>query len=155
MTATKNNISGLHHIAIRAIDFEQTVNFYTLGLGFTIDHQWSLPEFNLKQAAMLRSPENNTFLEIFDAQADIAAQGRTRLKGEPYVQTALLHFCMLVGSAKEAYEQALAAGATTCIEPMTVTLGKADKTVVNSLVYSPNGEVIEFLEKGNLFDIYR
>lgn len=150
MPVKQNNISGIHHIAIRAIDFDKTIAFYTTGLGFALTHRWSLPAFNLKSAAMLRSADGHSNLEIFDNNADIPAQGRKIIPGESYVQTALLHLCLTVENAKDAYEQAIAAGASSCIEPSSFALGENGPTVTNALVYSPNGEVIEFIERGSL-----
>lgn len=149
MATPKNDIglSGLHHIAIRAENFDQTVRFYTEVLGYTIGHTWSLPEFNLKQAAMLKSPDGLSYIEIYDREADIPAQGRKKQEQEEFVQTALLHICLTVKDSKIAYEIAIAGGATPCHAPMVLHLGHPAITVHNSLVYSPNGEVIEFLER--------
>jgi len=149
MATPKNDIglSGLHHIAIRAEDFDQTVGFYTGVLGYTIGHTWSLPEFNLKQAAMLKSPDGLSYIEIYDRAADIPAQGRKKQEEEEFVQTALLHICLTVKDSKIAYEMAIAGGATSCHTPMVLQVGHPAITVHNSLVYSPNGEVIEFLEQ--------
>lgn len=149
MATLKDDIglTGLHHIAIRAENFEQTVRFYTEVMGYTIGHTWSLPEFKLKQAAMLKSPDGLSYLEIYDNQADIPAQGRKKLAKEEFVQTALLHICLTVKDSKKAYEIAIAGGATACLEPMVLHLGNPAITVRNSLVYSPNGEVLEFMEK--------
>ena len=34
---------GFHHVAIRAVDFDATVRFYTEGLGFTVHYGFSVP----------------------------------------------------------------------------------------------------------------
>lgn len=147
MSKAENLITGIHHIAIRANDFDRTLNFYRQALGFRVAHTWSLPEFNLERAAMLQSADGRTFIEVFDTAADIAAEGRKRRPGEAPVQTALLHLCLSTGNAEAAYHQAIAAGATSCIPPMTLQLGSPPLNIQNALVYSPNGEVIEFIEK--------
>lgn len=144
------HVSGIHHIAIRAKDFEKTLRFYTGTLQFSVRHTWSLPEFHLKQAAMLKSADGSTFIELFDNDADIAAQGRPPLPGEESVQGALLHFSLCVDNAQNAYNEAIEHGARSCVPPMTLTLGKPPLTVRNALIYSPNGEVIEFIEKSDL-----
>ncbi|REA59661.1 VOC family protein [Dyadobacter luteus] len=149
MEPQQSYVTGLHHIAIRAVDFDQTLNFYTKGLGYTPYHEWALQQFNLRRAAMLKSPDGQTYLEIFDNKADIAAQGRQRLDHEPFVQTALLHLCLSVTDVEKAYEAALYAGATVCIPPSRLILGNPPLHVHNALVYSPNGEVIEFIEFGS------
>ena len=35
--------SGFHHVAIRAVDFDATVQFYTQGLGFKVHYGFSVP----------------------------------------------------------------------------------------------------------------
>lgn len=150
-TSAKNNISGLHHIAIRAKNFDTTLKFYVEGMGFSLSHSWDLPAFNLKRAAMLESADGNSYIELYDEEADIPAQGRKKKTGEEFVQTALLHICMRVADCEAAYHQALGAGAKPYIEPMLLSLGNPVVTVRNSLVYSPNGEVIEFLEQTTVF----
>ncbi len=148
MTTNNNKmIKGIHHIAIRARNFDSTMDFYLNALDFTISHEWSLPQFNLKRAAMLKSADGNSFIELYDQEADIAAQGRKIKEGEEFVQTALLHICMSVEDCSIAYERAIRAGGKPCIEPMVLHLGMPAVIVRNSLIYSPNGEVIEFMEK--------
>lgn len=143
---TQHRISGIHHIAIRAKDFEATLAFYTQALGFNLRHCWSLPEFNLERGAMLQSADGHSYIELYDEHADIPAQGRKRLPGEPLVQTALLHICLTTDDAAAVFHHAVAHGATPCLAPMELELGKPAVRVKNALVYSPNGEVIEFLE---------
>lgn len=142
-----NNIRGIAHVAIQAEKFEELITFYVNALEFKVVHRWSLPQFNLKSAAMLKSSDGNTMIEIFDSEADIAAQGRKRNMGEEFVRGALLHFAINVYDVSRAYETALSYGATKCIEPSIVELGSPNKSVTNALVYSPNGEVIEFLNE--------
>lgn len=141
-----SKIKGLHHLAIRAKDFDQTLKFYTGALDFSVSHTWSLPEFNIRQAAMLKSSDGNTFIEIFDAEANAPREGRGANEGEEVRTGALLHLAMNVENAKAAYDRCLGAGALSCIEPMQLSLGNPPVIVNNSLVYSPNGEVIEFIE---------
>lgn len=141
-----SKIKGLHHLAIRAKDFDQTLKFYTGALDFSVSHTWSLPEFNIRQAAMLKSSDGNTFIEIFDAEANAPREGRGANEGEEVRTGALLHLAMSVENAKAAYDRCLNAGAISCIEPMRLSLGNPPVIVSNSLVYSPNGEVIEFIE---------
>lgn len=142
-----SKIRGLHHLAIRAKDFEKTIQFYITALDFSICHTWALPAFNIKQAAMLKSWDGHTFIEVFDADAAVAMEGAAALAEEPVKTGALLHLAMSVDNAEMAYERCLMAGASPCIAPMGISLGTAPAIDVrNALVYSPNGEVIEFLE---------
>ncbi len=82
-----------------------------------------------------------------DFYFNLVSQGRKRNAGEEFVRGALLHFAINVNDVSKAYEIALAHGAMKCIEPSVVELGSTDKVVKNALVYSPNGEVIEFINE--------
>ncbi|MGG0286592.1 VOC family protein [Peribacillus butanolivorans] len=148
-----SNIKGIAHIAIQAKDFDEVIRFYTNALNFKIAHTWALPEFNLEKAAMLVSSDGNTFIEVFDYEAQIAAQGRKALEHEEIKHGALLHFALTVENASEAYKTAIHFGAKNCVPPATMELGYPVIKVNNALVYSPNGEVIEFIEKVNFQQI--
>lgn len=144
-------VRGIHHIAIRATNIDETIQFYKQVLNFSIRHEWSLPQFNLERAVMLKSADGNTFIEIFDKDADIPAQGRVKNNNEDIVQGALLHLAFTVDNVESTYKRALEGGATCYIEPSIVDLGGNPRILVkNALVYTPNGEVIEFLEKNDL-----
>lgn len=142
-----NNIKGFHHFAIKALDVDATVKFYE-SLHFEKIHQWSLPEFNLKQCIMMRHRYFDCHIEICDSDADFPSQGRKHATGEEYIQNSIMHLCFTVKDAKAAYNSAIKNGAKPLSETETLSLNGIGKsiTVTNSLVYSPNGEVIEFLE---------
>ncbi|MND61373.1 Glyoxalase-like domain protein [compost metagenome] len=145
----KNNIIGFHHISIKAKDFEHTVDFYK-NFGFEIVHSWSLPDFNLEKCVMLHNRAINYYLEICDENGAIPTQGRKRRPDDEYIENALLHICFVVRDADAARKQALEYGAKDLSQGLfELDLSNNTKTVPvrNSLVYSPNGEVIEFLEK--------
>lgn len=142
-----NNIKGFHHFAIKAEDFDKTIQFYST-LNFEIVHSWSLPEFNLEKCVMMKNKGFECYIEICDQNADFPTQGRKRKQGDPYIENALLHICFIVDDAEKAYNEAIENGARPLSEKETLKLENLGKsvTVSNSLVYSPNGEVIEFLE---------
>ena len=144
----KNNIIGFHHVCIKANDVEKTVAFYKC-LGFQRVHRWSLPQINMQNCVMLHHKTINYFLEICDENADMPTQGRKRVMGDPYIENALLHICFMVKDAELARQQALECGAKDLSgAAVVVDISSSTKTkqVKNSLVYSPNGEVIEFLQ---------
>ena len=142
-----NNIIGFHHFAIKAQDFERTIQFYKT-LNFEVVHDWSLPEFNLEKCVMLKNKAFDSYIEICDYNASFPTQSRKRKQGDPYVENSLLHICFTVLDAKKAYDEAIKNGAKPLSVKETLDLKNRRKTVTvsNSLVYSPNGEVIEFLE---------
>lgn len=133
------------------MDFGKTVRFYK-NLGFEILHSWSLPDFNLEKCVMLYNKAINYYLEICDKDANMPTQGRKREPDDQYIENALLHICFIVKDADLARKQALVFGAKDLSEQLfEIDLSNEIKTVKvrNTLVYSPNGEVIEFLEKAD------
>jgi glyoxylase I family protein len=145
------NITAFHHVSIKAQDFDSIILFYQK-LGFEVVHDWSLPDFNLEKCAMLHHKNINYYLEICDKNSNIPTQGRKRKDDDEYIENALLHICFTVKNAEEARKKAIEYGAKDLSEGVfQLDLINKDKsvTVKNSLVYSPNGEVIEFLENVN------
>ncbi|GAA4779364.1 hypothetical protein GCM10023231_02660 [Olivibacter ginsenosidimutans] len=145
------NIIGFHHVSIKATHFENKLGFYKK-LGFEKVHNWSLPDFNLEKCAMLHNRSINYYIEVCDKNADIPTQGRKRKEDDEYIENALLHICFIVRDAEKARKQALEIGAKDLSKGVfELDLANSQKTIKvrNSLVYSPNGEVIEFLEKAD------
>ncbi|WP_400261521.1 VOC family protein [Sphingobacterium sp. SG20118] len=143
------NIIGFHHYSLKAPKFDETVNFYE-HLGFKTLHEWSLPEFKLERCVMLFHERINAYIEICDGNADIPAQGRKRKIDEEMVENSILHICFVVKDVVTARDEALKIGARDLSHGVfDIDLVNKQKTVNvhNSLVYSPNGEVIEFLEQ--------
>lgn len=143
------NVKGLAHIAIQARIYEDTLSFYTNALGFKVGHSWSLPAFQITEACMLISPDQQTCIELFDPGAVIAAEGERADSPEAVKYGALLHFAFYVDNVDETYERALAHGAKPYVQPDWISLGEPPLQVRNAVVHSPNGEVIEFLEEVN------
>lgn len=147
VTIMNNNIKGFHHFALKAHDIEKTIAFYKT-LNFEITHSWSLPEFNLEKCVMMKNTGFECYIEICDYNANFPTQGRKRKQGDPYIENSLLHICFTVTDARKAYTEAIENGARPLSQKETLELKNNGKTITvsNSLVYSPNGEVIEFLE---------
>ncbi len=141
---------GLHHVAIRADDYDATLRFYTETLGFRVRHVWSFPAMNIQRGTFLDAGDGSTYVELFDREAHVGAEGRPRRPGEEVVTGALLHFALRVPDAGAAYERALAAGARLHTPPVAFTYGEPPLSARIALVYSPNGEVIEFFENDDL-----
>lgn len=140
MSAT---VSGLHHVAIRAVDFDATIAFYTAGLGFRVHHRFAVPG-RIDRAAFLDAGDGR-YVEVFDDGSTVQAEGRRRRPDEERTEGALLHFCLRVPDVAAAFERALAAGAEARIAPRGVNLGGDPPVEVEvAFVTGPNGEVIEF-----------
>lgn len=145
------NIIAFHHYSLKVVDFNKTLKFYN-SLGFKEIHSWSLPSFQLKKGIMMYNEKINCHIELFDKDADIPTQGRIRQKDDEYIENSILHICFTVENSQKAREEALKNGAVDLSEGVfELELRNNQKTVNvrNSLVYSPNGEVIEFLERAN------
>jgi len=133
-----SNITGFHHIAFWAKDFDKSVSFYTDALGLKPRYAWG--EVG-KRAIILQSGEHG-HIEIFERpdQDDAPAEAR------------LLHFALQTQHVDELYEAALAAGATSRIEPKDVALdntvsGGPDQMRVRlAFVNGLDGEIIEFFD---------
>ena len=140
---------GFHHVAIRARDFDDTIRFYTEGLGCTVRYRFSVPE-RIDRAAFLDAGDGR-YIEVFGQGSTVQAEGRRRRPDEEPTEGALLHFCLRVTDVEAAYARALAAGAVSRIEPRTAKLGGDPPAEVRiAFVTGPNGEVIEFLNSGQL-----
>ena len=140
---------GFHHVAIRAHDFDATVRFYTEGLGCRVHFGFSVPG-RIDRAAFLDVGDGR-YIEVFGSGSTVQSEGRRRRPDEEATEGALLHFCLRVADVEAAYAQALAAGATSRIEPRTAQLGGEPPAEVHiAFVTGPNGEVIEFLRSAQL-----
>ena len=122
---------GFHHIAVKALDFEASLKFYTEGLGMKYYTGWGEGDGRI---AMLDLGDGGS-LELFaGAQGDEAVNNR------------YIHFAMKVDDVDAAYEAALKAGAKPKTAPKVVPLNSAPvKLTLNcGFVYGPSGEELEF-----------
>ncbi len=144
-------VQGFHHVAIRAVDFDQTIRFYTQGLGFSVRFGFSVPG-RVDRAAFIDVGDGR-YIEVFGQGSTVQAEGRRRRVDGERTEGALLHFCLRVADIEAAHAKALAAGATSRIEPRTATLSGEDGATAEvrvAFVNGPNGEVIEFLTSERL-----
>ncbi len=141
--------TGFHHVAIRAVDFDRTVEFYTQGLGFAVHYEFSVPD-RIDRAAFLDAGDGR-YVEVFGQRSLVQAEGRRRHPDEEPTEGALLHFCLRVADVEALYARALAAGAISRVPPRTAALGGNPPAEVQiAFVTGPNGEVIEFLKSAQL-----
>ena len=138
-----------HHVAIRAVDFDETIRFYTEGLGFRVHLPFSIPG-RIDRAAFLDTGDGR-FIEVFGQGSTVQAEGRRRDPDEDRTEGALLHFCLKVVDTNVAYAHAMAAGAGARVEPVTRRLSEDPLVEVRiAFVTGPNGEVIEFMESAQM-----
>lgn len=138
-----------HHVAIRAQDFDATVKFYTEGLGFRVHFPFAVPG-RIDRAAFLDAGDGR-FVEVFGQESNVQSEGRRRAPEEERTEGALLHFCLRAADTDASYARAIAAGATSRVEPVTRQLSTNPLVEVRiAFVTGPNGEVIEFLQSGQI-----
>ena len=99
---------GFHHVAVRAVDFDATVKFYTEGLGCTEHFGFSVPG-RIDRAVFLDAGDGR-YIEVFGSGSTVQSEGRRRHPGEEPTEGALLHFCLRVADVDASYARALAAG---------------------------------------------
>ena len=140
---------GFHHVAIRALDFDETIRFYTEGFGFRVHFPFSIPG-RIDRAAFLDTGDGR-FLEVFGPASTVQAEGRRRQPHEERTEGALLHFCLKVADTDASYARAIAAGGQSRVEPRSVRLSEDPLAEVRiAFVTGPNGEVIEFMQSEQL-----
>ena len=136
---------GFHHVAIRAVDFDETIRFYTEGLGFRVHFPFAVPG-RIDRAAFLDAGDGR-FVEVFGSGSIVQAEGPRRQPGQEPAEGAVLHFCLRVADTEASYARALAAGAVSRVEPGTRRLSEDPLVDVRiAFVVGPNGEVIEFMQ---------
>lgn len=123
---------GFHHLAIRVKDFDKSVKFYTLGLGFREVMSWGEGD---KRATMLDTGDGSC-MEIF-------AGG-----GGPKPIGIVEHFALNTTNCDAALERARAAGAVVTKEPFSLAIPSTPPVPVRiAFCDGPDGEVIEFFQK--------
>ena len=121
-------IDGIHHIGLRALDAEKSLEFYKK-LGGKVVH--SFPMGDSGKTIYLVDLGNNAVVEIIPNS-----------KGEEESTPNWLHLALRTDDARAYYDLALKAGATPHIEPKDVNLGTMPATI--AFVRGPDKEVLEF-----------
>ena len=128
-------INGVHHIALRALDFDASMKFYTEGLGLKVRTTW---QSGANRAAMIELG-GGSCIELFE--------GGVGEKTEPAMQAGeWFHLALRTDDTDAVYQAALAAGATSKMEPKSAQIG--DMPIRIAFVYGPSNEVIEFFKEG-------
>lgn len=132
-----SSITGFHHVAIRARDFDKSVSFYTDVLGFTPKIAWKQKP---DRAIMLDTGDGN-YLEIFE---------RPDQAPPPKDEGAILHLALRTDDTDAMLEKARAAGCHVTTEPRAVDIPDtiADRSVPVRIAFfkGPDGEVVELFQ---------
>jgi len=127
------NGPGFHHVAIRAVDFDRSVTFYTEALGCTRAYGWGSRD---GRAAMMDIGSGD-YIELFAGGKPI----------DQHSNSPVIHFALRVDDVDAAFAKAVAAGAVVDMEPKDVDLqGEPVVRVRIAFVKGPDGEVIEFFQ---------
>ena len=128
-------ISGFHHVCIKTRDWDRTLAFYCITLGFTEKITWRTAP---NRAVMLDTGDGN-YLEVFEDLAYI-----------PDPNGAVIHFALRTARLDEVASLVRATGAKITMEPKDVTIAttNAHAPVPIRIFFceGPSGEVIEFFQ---------
>lgn len=126
-------ITGFHHTAIRAADFDATLRFYLDTLGLKTKITWGETP---QRAAMLDAGDGN-YVEIFERGPD-----------ESGVGSPILHFALRTDDCAEMLEQVRATGAEVTMEPKAITISSNVGPIEVKIAFfkGPDGEVIELFQ---------
>ena len=123
---------GFHHIALKAHNFDESLRFFTEGLGMKLYTMWGEGDGRIAMLDM----GDGSILELFAGGPAEAGEGR------------YIHYAMKVDDVDAAYHAALAAGARPKTAPKVVPLDSHPvKLTLNcEFVYGPSGEELEFFK---------
>jgi glyoxylase I family protein len=123
---------GFHHVAMRVRDIDASLEFYTVGLGFTPRLSWGEGD---RRTVLLDTGDGNYF-EISGAGPDL-----------PKPEGSLLHVALRTTDCDSAIERARVAGAEITVEPKDVMLPSTPPTPIRVAFFKgPDGELIEFFQ---------
>jgi glyoxylase I family protein len=131
---------GLHHVGVKAHDWDASLRFYREALGFTVRLGWG----EAPSRIALLGTDDGVRVEVFE-DVEYVPQATGSLD----TGTALLHLCLELDDLDEAYARAVALGARTVLEPQDVelelTVGDGPLAVRVCFFEGPSGELIELL----------
>ena len=133
--------AGFHHIALRARDFEKSLDFYTNSLGFPVAHQWGEGEGRI---ALLDMGDGN-YVELFASRPDQNPDPAATPPAWPY-----FHLAIRSNNVDADIDRVRGLGCTITVEPKSVDLGNPPKTIRVGFFLGPDGEVLEFFHNSEL-----
>lgn len=130
-------ITGFHHVAIHARDFDRSITFYTAVLGLEEKLAWGEPP---KRAVMLHAGDNR-YLEIFEKPEHAATDPGT-----------ILHFALRTDDCAAMLEKVREAGMSITMESKPVTIHSTIGPVPICIAFfkGPDGEVVELFENDRI-----
>jgi|SRR5690606_18855227 glyoxylase I family protein len=137
---TRNQIiqgGGLHHIALQARDWEQSLQFYRDMLGMDVALEFADGDPPRKVA--LLDMGDGSLIELFEPRPT------SPKPGSPAPNDPVIHFALVTTDLHAALERVRQAGYEITLEPESLSLaGKMNVTI--AFFKGPNGEEIEFFQ---------
>ena len=124
---------GFHHVAMTARNFEESVRFYTEGLGFSVYLSWG----EANNRAVMLDTGNGNYVEIFSGGSEVKPEGIWK------------HLAFSTDNCDLAIERARTAGAIVTMEPTDIDIASnsGSATAIRiAFCKGPDGETIEFFQ---------
>jgi catechol 2,3-dioxygenase-like lactoylglutathione lyase family enzyme len=123
---------GLHHVTIKAIDFDATVAFYADVVGLQPRHRWGIGD----RRAVLMDTGDGSCLEIFAGGVEL-----------PVPDGAIAHFALRTNDVDSAIERVRQAGREIVMEPKDVDI-QSDPVLPVRIAFfrGLDGEMVEFFQ---------
>lgn len=130
--------SGVHHIAVKAKNFDDTIKFYTEGLGLEKHLSWGETG---KRISFL-SAGGNTFIQVFEDTCK-----------EDTANATYTHIAFYTKSCEEAIQSAKNAGAKVKGPIEMKISSNPDIIMKTAYCKGPDGESIEFFEQNTILSL--
>jgi glyoxylase I family protein len=126
---------GFHHVAIRVVDWDASIKFYTEMLGFKEKIRWGEGD---GRAIMLDTGDGN-YLEIF------AGRKKPPVDCE---ESPIIHFCFRTTNIDADMERIRAAGMTVTMEAKSLDLPSTPGPTPIRIAFfkGPDGEIVELFQ---------
>ena len=134
MSGTNKKIMGcgFHHLSMKVKNLNESIKFYTEGLGFVERFSWGVEP---KRTVLLDTGDGNYF-EISQGDPD-----------QVYEDGVFGHIALRVDDCKAALENARKAGAEVTVETRDVTLSSEPPIPIRIAFFKgPDGELIELFQ---------
>ncbi len=124
---------GVHHISIKARNFDKSLEFYRDVLGFKQKHLW---DHETGPVALLDLGDGN-YLEIWSGSHGSASE-----------KTGIIHFALKTDDLDGSVERLRSAGVNITLEPLDIIIpGTPELNARIAFFHGPDGESIElFME---------
>lgn len=129
------SLTGVHHVAVKTLDYARTMDFYTNLLGLKVRVEWTAPDG--RQLALLDLGGGSHVEVIAFGEGTVPAAGG---QDHPW-----MHVAFATANPDVLWQQAISAGYPSVIAPKDVELGGLQVRI--AFFEGPNREVIELFSE--------